>query len=222
MAFVPFTRATIRTRLQRKTAGQLTSSSDQDDYIDDAEELAIADWVKFDKGLMQRVKQSASTDATGLLDVDKGFVRLLRLQDTNDTKYDYLDDPNDYPFATGYYLAGFGQTNDKRQFFVQKQGSGVASTTFEWWDINMTTMASDTAAESAVPGMLIVYKAAEAFWEDEGPAFNTQAERMRQKYEELLEKFERLYRNPTADPEFIESLAVESGEWSLSGEHIVS
>lgn len=86
----------------------------------------------------------------------------------------------------------------------------------------MTTMAADSAAESAVPGILIVYKASEMWWEDQGSAFNTQAERMRQKYEELLEKNERLYRNPTNDPEWIESVADEAGEWSMYGEHIVS
>jgi len=69
---------------------------------------------------------------------------------------------------------------------------------------------------------MIVYKATELFWEDQGPAFNTQAERMRQKYEELREKNERLFRNPTSDPEFIESEAAEAGEWPLFGEHIVS
>ncbi len=212
MAYIPLTRVKIRTRLQRKTSGQLTTQADQDDYIDDAEQFAIADWIKFDKGLMQRIKQSASTDSTGLLNVDKGFVKLLRLQDTADTKFDLIDDPNQYPFATGYYFAGFDQTNDKRQFFVQKQGSGVASTTFEFWDINMTTMASDDAAESAVEGMMIVFKAAETWWEDQGPAFDTHAERMRQKYEEIRAKYEILYRNPTADPEFIESVAEEVGD----------
>jgi hypothetical protein len=222
MAFVPLTRATIKTRLQRKTAGQLTDTNDQDDYIDDAEQMAIADWVKFDKGLMQRIKQTASTSATGLLVVDKGFVRLLRLQDANDTKYDYIDDPNDYPYRTGYHLAGFDQTNDKRQFMVLSQGSAVVSTTMEWWDVSMTTMAADAAAESAVDGHLIVYKAAELWWEDQGSAFNTQAERMRQKYEELLEKNERLFRTPTADPEYIESVADEAGEWSMYGEHLVN
>lgn len=221
MAWTPFTRSTLRSALQRKTAGQLTNSTDQDTYIDEAEQIAIMDWVKFDKGLMQRIKQSAATDATnGLLNVDKGFVRLLRLQDTADTKYDYLDDPNDYPFATGYYFAGFDQTNDKRQFQILKQGSPVTSTTFEWWDINMTTMAADTGAESAVPGQLIVYKAAESWWEDQGPSFSPQAERMRQKYEEMLEKNERLFRNPTQDPEFIESVADEAGVWQET--HIVN
>jgi|TARA_R100001530_G_scaffold18915_3_gene16072 hypothetical protein len=222
MAFVPLTRANIRTRLQRKTSNQLTDSSNQDEYIDDAEQIAISDWIKFDKGLMQRIKQSASTDAAGLLNVDKGFVRLLRLQDTNDTKYRYIDDPNDYPYATGYYFAGFDQNTDKREFMVLSQGAAVTSTTMEWWDVSMTTMAADSAAESAVPGILIVYKASEMWWEDQGSAFNTQAERMRQKYEELLEKNERLYRNPTNDPEWIESVADEAGEWSMYGEHIVS
>lgn len=135
MAFVPLTRANIRTRLQRKTSNQLTDSSNQDEYIDDAEQIAISDWIKFDKGLMQRIKQSASTDAAGLLNVDKGFVRLLRLQDTNDTKYRYIDDPNDYPYATGYYFAGFDQNTDKREFMVLSQGAAVTSTTMEWWDV---------------------------------------------------------------------------------------
>lgn len=220
MAYTPFTRATLEAALTRKTANQLTASADLTIYIDEAEQIAIADWIKFDKGLMQRIKQSATTSAGGLLNVDKGFVRLLRLQDTNNTKYNYLDDPNDYPYATGYHFAGFDQTNDKRQFMVLSQGSALASTTMEWWDINMTTMAAGSAAESAVPGQLIVYKAAEAWWEDQGPAFNSHSERMRQKYEEMLEKNERLYRNPTQDPEFIESMADEAGEYQES--HIVS
>lgn len=221
MAFVPLARSALRTRLQQKTAGKLTSSADQDIYINDAEQLAISDWIQFDKGLMQRIKQTGTTDATnGLLTVDKGFVRLLRLQDTSDTKYNYLDDPNSYPFSTGYYFAGFDQTNDKRQFQILNQGAAKTSTAMEWWDISMTTMASDTAAESAVPGILIVYKAAEMYWEDQGPAFGSQAERMRQKYEEILGKNERLFRNPTRDAEFIENVDPDAGEYSSS--HLVN
>jgi hypothetical protein len=222
MAFTPLTRTALRTRLQRKTANQLTNSSDQDDYINDAEVQAIEDWIKFDKGLMQRIKQTGTTDANGLLLVDKGFVKLLRLQDANKTKYDYLDDPNQYPYKTGYHFAGFNQTSDKRQFQVLSQGSAKASASMQWWDINMTTMASDTSAESAVDGMLIVYKSAELWWEDQGPAFASHAERMRQKYEEILEKHERLYRNPTRDAEFIESVDPDSGDSWQTLEHVVS
>lgn len=219
MAFTPLTRTTIRSRLQQKTAGQLTASADQDIYINDAEKLAISDWAQFDKGLVQRVKQTGTTTAAGLLLVDQGFIRLQRLQDANDVKYNYLDDPNSYPYSTGYYFAGFETTTYKRQFQILRQGVALVSTAMEWWDMTISELGSGTTTESAVPGLLIVYKAAELWWEDQGPAFSSHGERMRQKYEEILKKSEKLYRNPTMDPEYIESTDADAGEWG--SEHLV-
>ena len=223
MAFAPQTRTELRSSLKRKTANQLTNTTDQDIYINEAEQQALSDWVQFDKGLQQRTKQSASTDASGILLVGQGFSKLMRLQDANDVKYHYIDDPNEYPYRTGYHFLGYDASNKKRQLQILDQGSGKVSSTMEWWDVELAAMSTSTSTSSAIPAAydeLITYKGAEHWWEDQGPAFATHSARMAEKYEILLAKGRRQFGNPTQDPEFIESHNPDAGEYGH--EHIVN
>jgi hypothetical protein len=189
-----------------------------DYYLDSAEPEVLTDWVQFHEGLQARVRQNGTTDANGILLMDQGFSKLLRLEDGNEAKYDFIDTMDNRHSKTGYFFAGFDSTNAKQQIMVVKNGDPLASTTLYWWDVTIALMAAAAGSYSALPAGFqncLDYWAAKKYWEDQGPSMKKEADHWKGEYNTLLVKGRELYSNPTKDPEFVESFDEDAGEYGV-------
>lgn len=203
------TRTTLRSSLQRKTDNQLTSSTDQDTYLDLADKQVQSDWSQFDKAILRYAKDSASTDSSGILLMDVDFVELERLQFTDDRKIPRLDDIEDRYSRTGYYFAGWDSNNQKRQIVVVENGSAKASTTIEWFGMKLNLMGAGTSAEPSIPEEfrdLIALKAAELYFDDQGPSLISFAQKWQNKYIKRISEARHAYKSLDDEPRFASSL----------------
>lgn len=218
-------RAALRASLQRKTDQKLTSSTDQDTYLNLAELEVISDWMRFDKSLFRNAtRQTGVTDANGILLANTGVTRLERLEDANKTKFPLIDDLDSRWDVTGYYFAGYDTTANKRQVVIMKNGGLNASATLFWYDVVITQMGAGTTVLSVIHEEfrdLIAIKSAQMYFADQGPPFQSTANVWEERYERVLSKARRWYRNIAEDMRLTESLDPDSGGGRITVTHIV-
>lgn len=220
MAIAARTRADLRTALKYHTDSKLTSSTDQDYYLNQAELDVFKEWRKFDPGLFRPVQQSGATAAvTGLLSLDTEFTRLEVLTDASNNIYEEIKDMRTVARATGFYFAGFDQTTFKRLVKVLRNGSPVVSTTLYWYNIEQMLMASGDTAQSAIPNEhrhLITNRAAFLYYQDKGPAFLTAKAAWRADFLEALADAYKWYKNISRSPQFVPSMDPDAGMPSVT------
>lgn len=207
-------RSALRTALTNHTDGKLTATADLNTYLNLAELDVFADWRKFDPGLFRDVRDSVQTDTDGILLLDKEFARIEFLETAEHVEYLPLNDVRKTPYGTGFYFVGFDDTNKKRKIRVIQGGSPVASTTLYWYNVRMLAMGSGDTAESAIPDehrALITIRAAFLYYRDKGPAFITAKNTWKQEYLEGLLAAKEFYRNPSKQPQFIDSVDPDAG-----------
>lgn len=207
-------RSALRTALQYHTDGKLTSSTDQDFYLNKAEQDVFADWRKFDPGLFRDVRDSVATDADGIMLLDKEFSRIEFLETSDHKEYLPLTDMRKTPYGTGFYFVGFDTTNNKRKMRVIEGGNPVASTTLYWYNIHSIGMASGTTVESAIPEehrSLISIRAAFLYYRDKGPAYIVAKDTWKREYAEGIVAAREFYRNPSKQPQYIDSVDPDAG-----------
>lgn len=207
-------RTALRTALTNHTDGKLTNTTDLDTYLNLGEQDTFAEWRKFDPGLFRDVRDSVATDANGILLFDKEFARLEYLEDVNNVEYLPLRDIRIVARGTGFFFVGFDQTNNKRQIKVISGGSPVASTTLYWYNIHSIAMGSGTTAESAIPDEhrhLITARAAFLYYRDKGPAFLAAKNAWKQEFVEGIITAREWYKNPSKQPQFVDSLDPDAG-----------
>jgi len=198
------TLAVLRSSLQRKTANQLTSSSDQDTYLALAWEKVQGDWFKFDPGLFRDpAKQSSTTDSSGVAEIDGDTARLERVEDSTKIKYELIDNIDDVNDKTGYYFAGYDTTNNKREVVFLKNGTLQGSTTYSYYQIKRFALTTSTStAEVRIPDEyadVIAAKASQLWHEDQGPPMQETSERWEARYNRRIADAKAWYKNPTKD-----------------------
>lgn len=214
MAIADRTRADLRTALQYHTDSKLTSSTDQDYYLNQAELDVFKEWRKFDPGLFRPVQQSGATDSSGILLLDAEFTRLEFLEDGSHNPYEEVKDMRNVAYATGFFFAGFDQSANKRQVKVIRGGSPLASTTLYWYNIEQMLMGSGGTVKSAIPNEcrhLITYRAAFLYYQDKGPAFLAAKNAWREDYLRELSDAYKWYKNVSKSPQFVTSLDPDAG-----------
>lgn len=187
---------------------------DQDYYLNQAELDVFKEWRKFDPGLFRPVRQSGATDANGILLMDAEFARLEFLEDVSHNPYEEIKDMRSVASSTGFFFAGFDQTNNKRQVKVIRNGNAVASTTLYWYNIEQMLMGALTTAKSAIPNdsrHLITYRAAFLYYQDKGPAFIAAKNTWKQDYLEALSEAYKWYKNVSKSPQFVTSMDPDAG-----------
>lgn len=207
-------RSALRTALTNHTDGKLTNTTDLNTYLNTAELDVFAEWRKFDPGLFRDVRDSVATDADGILLLDKEFSRIELLETASHEEFLPLRDIRLTPGGTGFYFVGFDTTNKKRKIRVIRSGSPVASTTLYWYNIKMIAMASGDTEESAIPDEhrhLITARAAFLYYRDKGPAFLTAKEAWKREFMEGIVAAKEFYRNPSKQPQFIDSVDPDAG-----------
>ena len=141
---MPTTRATLRTSLQYKTDGRLTSSTDQDYYLNLAELEVISDWAQFDPDIFAKGRQSTTTDSDGIVLVPATFMELFRLEDANKRGYERIEVQNRWG-STGYYQAGYDTVNKKRKLQIMQNGNPLgAATTIYYYSSELVLMGALT------------------------------------------------------------------------------
>lgn len=217
------TRTILRTSLQYKTDGRLTASADQDYYLNLAELRVIGDWVMFDDDIFAVARQSAATDANGILLVPATFMDLFMLEDVNKTPYPRIELQERWS-ASGWYPAGYDASNKKRKLQIMRNGAVEASKTLYFYDSELLQMGSGTDAEPVFPEEyrdLIALKAAQLFYEDQGNAFDQAALTREQRYLRLLANAKKMYRSIGRGPRYAPTNDPDAGN-NLGGRSIVS
>lgn len=207
------TRTTLRTSLQYKTDGRLTGSTDQDYYLNLAELRVIGDWSMFDDGIFFIGRQSATTDANGILLVPATFMDVFMIEDVNKRPYPRIELEERWN-STGWYPAGYDTTNKKRKLQVMYNGAVDASKTLYFYDSELVQMGSATDAEPVFPEEyrdLIALKAAQLFYEDQGNAFDQAALTREQRYLRLLANAKKMYRRIGTGPRYAPSNDPDAG-----------
>lgn len=207
------TRTVLRTSLQYKTDGRLTGSTDQDYYLNLAELRVIGDWAMFDDGIFFKARQSASTDADGILLVPVSFMDIFMLEDVNKLPYPRIELQERWT-SSGWYPAGYDATNKKRQLQIMRNGAVEASKTLYFYDSELVQMGSATDAEPVFPEEyrdLIALKAAQLFYEDQGNAFDQAALIREQRYLRLLANAKKMYRSIGQGPRYAPSNDPDAG-----------
>lgn len=214
MAIADQTRADLRTKLKYHTDNKLTLQADQDFYLNAAELDVFSDWRSFDPGLFRPVRDSVSTDASGIMLFDSTLTRVEYLEDANGVQFREIQDMADVRNGTGWVGAGFDQTNNQRQIKVIKNGRAVASTTLYWYNIAQMLMGSGDTAKSAIPNehrKLITFRAAFLYYRDKGTAFIQSKEDWKRDYREALVEAKQWYKNVSKDPQYVKSLDPDAG-----------
>ena len=198
------TRTTLRTSLQYKSDGRLTGSTDQDYYLNLAELRVIGDWALFDEDIFGAGRQSAVSDANGILLVPATFMELFMLEDANKRPYPRIELEERWN-ASGWYPAGYDTTNKKRKLQLMLNGAVDASRTMYFYDSELVQMGSGTSDEPVFPEEyrdLIALKAAQLFFEDQGNAFDQAALVREQRYLRLLASAKKMYRRLSRGPRY--------------------
>lgn len=209
------TRLILRTSLQYKTAGRLTSSADQDYYLDKAEKAVLSDWSQFDPSILRpTAPQTATTDSSGVLELAANVVELELLQDSNELKYLPID-PEDRYTLTGYYFASVNTTDDKRKLVVIDGGSPKASATMTYIGLALAPMAAATGSISVIPEEfrdMIAVRAAEMWHRDQGPPMFGLADGWLDHYEmKWLARGQRAYKSLDNKPVFMKTYDEDAG-----------
>ncbi len=207
------TRAELRASLKRKTAFQLTVTADLDLFLDLADRQVQSDWSQFDKSILRYAKDSAVTDASGILLMDADFVEMERVEDAGELKYPRIQLEQRYS-RTGYYYAGWGNSNTQRQLQVMKNGTALASTTMYFFAMKLSLMGSGASAEPVIPEEfrdLIAVKAAELWYLDQSPPIFATADKYSGRYNGELERARRAYRTIDDEPVFMNSRDPDAG-----------
>lgn len=207
------TRSTLRASLQRKSDNQLTVAADQDLYLDLADRQSQRDWAQFDPSILRYSRDSAATDADGILLMDANFFRLERLEKSDETKLPLIKIEDRYN-STGYYFAGWGNSNTQRQLQVMESGSALASTTLYFFAQKLSEMGSGTSAEPVIPEEyrdILAVKAAELYFQDQGPPFINVALHWEGVYNRKLEEAKRAYRTLDDEPVWSDSIDPDAG-----------
>ena len=208
-------RTALRTALKYHTDNKLTSSTDQDFYLNKAEQDVFAAWRKFDPGLFRPAIVTVTTSAAGLLSLPQSFTRLEYLEDANHQQYFLITNLANIPYSTGYIFQGFDQATFTRIVKVVLSGAIVASTPLNFYNIASMLMASATTSESAIPEehrSLISIRAAFLYFRDKGPAFINVKDSWNQEYDKEMAKAKDFYKNVSKDPMFVQSLDPDAGE----------
>jgi hypothetical protein len=214
MFLMATTRSTLRTSLQYKSDGRLTGSTDQDYYLNLAELRVIGDWALFDEDVFAKGRQSATSDADGILLVPATFMELFMLEDANKRPYPRIELEERWN-ASGWYPAGYDATNKKRKLQLMLNGAVDASRTMYFYDSEVVQMGSGTDAEPVFPEEyrdLIALKAAQLFFEDQGNAFDQAALVREQRYLRLLASAKKMYRRLSRGPRYAPSNDPDAGE----------
>lgn len=214
MAIADQTRADLRTKLKYHTDNKLTSSTDQDYYLNAAELDVFSDWRRFDPGLFRPVRDSVATDANGILLLDANFSRLEYLDNGAGFEYREIKNMADAYRGTGFIFLGFDQTANQRQVKVIRNGNPVASSTLYWYNIAAMLMGSGDTAKSAIPNehrKLITFRAAFLYYRDKGTAFIQSKEDWKRDYLEALAQAENWYKNTSKSPEYVQSVDPDAG-----------
>lgn len=219
------TLATLRSSIQRKTDGQLTTAGDQDIYLVLGEKDIVRNWMKFDPGRFREARDSATTDASGILVVDTDTTRIERVENASKVKYPLIDDINTRWNKTGYYVAGYDQTNEKTQLQIMTNGAVAASTKFFWYDTGLYAMSTSTStSQSVIPEEYrdsIATAATYEYFRDQGPQFADTARFWKSEMFAALAEAKQSYKNYTRDPSYMESDMAEAGGGTGFG-HVVS
>lgn len=222
---IPYLRSDHRTAVTNGTYGKLTTTATLDLYINEAELEVIAEIATFFPQICSRVRQSGSTDASGLLLMSQGFNRFLRLEDVNKIKYDYIDSIDKVWSRAGWVWCGFDQTNKKYQIQVYYNNATLASTTLYWWDNVIVGMLSGASDVSAVPDgwkQLINYKALMKYYMGQGSSMAPEMEKWMKLFSVDMAKCKQALSTPQTDPEWIQSADSDAGEAGGTLIHIVS
>lgn len=214
---IPYTRVEHRLSLKYKTNQKMTGADDLDYYINKAEVEVLAEFMTFHPGLQRQARTSDTTDASGILLVDQGFIGLERLEDSNKGKYNLISSIDDVWNRTGYIFCGFDATVNKHKLQVFSNNSVLASTTLYWWNLKLICMGAGTTAESAIPygfKEAIDYLAAKKYWEDQGQApQGNQAKYFAGEYDKVISKARDRWENASIDPEWTSSDEPDSGQY---------
>lgn len=207
-------RTALRSALTRHTDGKLTNNTDLDFYINKAEVDVFREWRKFDPGAFRGALESVTSDANGIILLEQAFTRLEYLEDTNHRQYYIFTNMSRVPFYTGFYFQGYDQTNNKRQIKVILNGVAVASTVFQWYNIERLAMGAAGNAESAIPEehrSLISVRAAYLYFRDKGPAFIVAKDDWHTTYKEELNDARKWYENVDKSPQYVDSVEPDTG-----------
>lgn len=185
----------------------LTVEADQDYYLDLAELEVLSDWFQFDPTLFTSDRDSAATDANGILLLPTTFLDHIRIEDGNEGKY-YPIDPDKRSYSTGWYGAGYDVTTGKRRIQMIKSGRAVGSTTFYFYTRDRVTMGATGSAAPIYPlefRDLIAMKAAQLYFEDQGESYDQTAISREARYNRKLQKAEEMYGRQDVYPEFADT-----------------
>lgn len=206
------TRADLRTSLQRKTDGRLTDSDDQDYYLDLGELELLPMWYDFDPDLFSQVRQSISSDSSGIILLPTSWLETLRLEDANGSRIEQIP-VDSHLHATGYFNVGYDVASDKRKIQVVQNGAAWASASFYFFSRERTTTGSGDAATPIFPlefRDLIAHRGAQLYFEDQGPSFDDAAEVRRIRFERRLNDARRIYERPNKSPQFAQTFDADA------------
>ncbi len=200
--------------MQYKTANQLTNSTDQDYYLNKADLAVQSDWSQFDPTILVQARDSAPTDANGILQLPENTMELLYLEDGSNREITKIaiEDRNG---ASGYYFAGMKSDNTKRQLQVMQNGNPLASTTLFFIVLKLVPMAAPTSSQPVIPEEfreLIAVKAAEFWHRDQGPQFFDSADGWLSFYRDVeLPRARRSYKTLDTQPTFAKTFDSDAG-----------
>lgn len=215
MAMLTMDRSQLRTALKYHTGNKLTSPTDQDYYLNRAELEVFGDWRQFDTELFQPVKQTVTTDASGIALMPSSFSRMMFLYDSDERELDYIGHPRASNTATGFMFVGFDQTEKKRKVLVIKSGDPQTSKTYTFYDIEALMMGAANSDESAIPNEhrhIIPLKAAHLYYRDQGPPFQITSNFWQQEYMLEIAKARQWYKTLHQTLELTDSIATDAGE----------
>ena len=205
------TRAELRASLQRKTDSRLTSSSDQDLYLELGDLYVMRRWMTFDPGRYRDARSTASTDSNGILLVDTDTTRIERLEDANKSKYPLISIDERWD-RTGYYIAGYDTSNKKAQLQIMKNGAVLDTTAMYWYDLGLVQGLLATGASAtdqpAIPEEFrdtIASAAAYLYFRDQGPPFAETSRFWKSELLDDLAEAKLFYKNYSKDPQYVPS-----------------
>jgi len=203
------------------TSQQLTDSTDLDYYIDEAEPTVISDWQSIDEQLFRKARKPITTDANGVAILDFKFTFLLRMENTDRSKYPLIDDADSLRHSTGYFFQGTDDTTKSRQVLIYKDGSPQANATlyvFTDEDVYTGTAADALPALPHAYADLIPMKACELYFRDQGGPFIGIADEKGRNYSQRIAQAASQYKQLTDDPMYMSNDSdPDAGEFYSSG-----
>jgi hypothetical protein len=218
------TRTVLRSSLQRKTDGQLTTAADQDLYLDLADLYIARRWMTFDPGRFRDARASDTTNSTtGILTLGIDTTRIERVEDANKVKYPLIDIEDRWN-KTGYYPTTYDVTNKKTQIQIMKNGAVHANATMYWFDLGLVQMGDQAGDAPSIPEEFRDTIATVATWfyfRDQGPPFLETSRGWKSEALDDLSEAKQVYRTFAHDPKFMASNSPDAGGSFRIG-HVVS